>query len=96
LVPSPRGSNVDGSIDRYKARLVAKGFKQQYGIDYEDTFSPVLKAATILLILSFVVSHNWVMHQLDVKNVFIHDVLEEEVYIWQPPGYESSENPGFV
>jgi hypothetical protein len=48
----------DGSIDRYKARLVAKGFKQRYEIDYEDIFSPVVKAATIRLILSIVVSNN--------------------------------------
>jgi hypothetical protein len=50
---------TDGSIDCYKARLVAKGFKQRYGVDYEDTFSLVVKIATIHIILSIVVSKNW-------------------------------------
>jgi hypothetical protein len=50
---------ADGSIERYKAQLVAKGFKQRYGIDYDDTFSPVFKAATIRLILSLAISHGW-------------------------------------
>jgi hypothetical protein len=49
----------DGTIDRYEARLVAKGFKQRYGIDYEDTFSPVVKIATIRTVLSLAVSHGW-------------------------------------
>lgn len=79
LVPSLKGKNIigckwvykvkkkaDGSVDRYKARLVAKGFKQRYGIDYEDTFSLVLKAATIRLILSIVVFKGWSLRQLDV------------------------------
>lgn len=99
LVPPEDGSNLidckwvykvkrkaDGTIDRYKARLVAKGFKQRYGIDYEDTFSPVVKATTIRTVL----------RQLDVKNVFLHGILEEDVYMRQPPGYEEKSKPHYV
>jgi histone deacetylase 1/2 len=98
LVPPPAKKNiigckwvfkikrkVDGSIDRYKGRLVAKGYKQWYIINYEDTFSPVVKAATIHLILSIVVSKGWLLRQLDVQNAFLHGILDEEVYMHQPP-----------
>jgi hypothetical protein len=88
--------HVDGTIDRYKERLVAKGFKQRYGMDYEDTFSLVVKAATIRLVLAVVVSRGWSLRQLDVKNAFLHGILEEEVYMKQPPGFENSQAPHYI
>lgn len=75
--------------------MVAKGYRQQYGIDYDDTFSLVVKAATICLILSLVVSCGWCLRQLDVKNSFLHGVLEE-VYMHQPMGYVDSHFPRYV
>lgn len=87
---------ADGSIDCYKARLVAKGFKQRFGIDYEETFSPVVKPATIWLILSLVVSYGCNLRQLDVENTFLHGVLEEEVYMGQPPGFQHQKLPNHL
>ncbi|CAL2229116.1 unnamed protein product [Prunus armeniaca] len=77
--------HFDGSIERYKARLVAKGFHKRPSIDYAKTFSPLVKPATIRIVLSLVVSHSWSPHQLDVKNAFLHGFLQEDVYMAQPP-----------
>jgi hypothetical protein len=103
LVPRPLGVNVvtgklifrhknhsDGSLAHYKARWVVRGFAQQHGVDYEETFSPVIKPATICFVLSISSSTDWPIHQLDVKNVFLHGNLSKRVYTQQPSGFVSS------
>ena len=84
---------VDGSIKRYKARLVAKGFHQQLRVDFNETYSPVVKPATVWLVLSITVCNNWTIRQLDVHNAFLHGNLSEEVYMDQPSGFKHPQFP---
>nr|GFA62479.1 hypothetical protein [Tanacetum cinerariifolium] len=77
----------DRSLSRYKARLVANGHNQQQGINSDATFSLIVKSATIRIVLSVVVSCSWPIHQLDVKNAFLHGHLSETVYMHQSLGF---------
>ena len=109
LVPRPSGVNLvtgkwvfrhkfksDGSLDRYKARWVLRGFTQRPGIDYDETFSLVVKPATIRTVLTLALSHSWPIHQLDVKNAFLHGILNEIVYCVQPSGFVDTSHPDYV
>nr|GEU40763.1 ribonuclease H-like domain-containing protein [Tanacetum cinerariifolium] len=88
--------HADGSLSRYKARLVANGRNQQYGVDCSDTFSLVVKPATIRTVLSLALAWNWPVHQLDVKNAFLNGDLTETVYMYQPSGFVDSRFPHHV
>nr|CAB3501456.1 unnamed protein product [Digitaria exilis] len=109
LVPRPPRANIvsgkwifkhkflsDGSLERYKARWVLRGFTQRPGIDYDETFSPVVKPATVRTVLSLALSRGWPVHQLDVKNAFLHGTLSETVYYAQPSGFEDPAHPDYV
>jgi len=108
-VPRPSSCNVvtgkwicthkrraDGTLDRYKARWVLRGFTQWPGVDYDETISPVVKPATVRTVLSLALSRSWPVHQLDVKNAFLHGTLSETVYCSQPAGFVDSSRPDIV
>ena len=86
----------DGSIARYKARLVAKGFHQQAGLDFDETFSPVVKPPTVRIVLSLAAQNRWPLRQLDISNAFLHGYLKEDVYMVQPSGFVNSASPHHV
>lgn len=109
LVPLPKGMKTmgckwvfsikhkaDGSIERYKVRLVVKGYTQTYGIDYQETFSPVANLNTIKVLLSIVANLDWPLHQFDVKNAFLHGNLKEEVHMDIPLGYTVPSKAGVL
>lgn len=88
--------NADDIVSRYKARLIAQGFSQEYGLDYDETFSHVVRHTTVRLILSMAVSNRWELCQLDVKNAFLHGELQEAVFMKQPPGFINAAHLDYV
>jgi histone deacetylase 1/2 len=109
LVPRPPGARVltgkwvlknklnpDGTLERRKARWVVRGDHQRPDVDFDQTFSPVIKPATIRTVLTLATSNKWPVHQLDVSNAFLHGVLRETVYCQQPAGFVDSEHPDYV
>ncbi|WVZ90085.1 hypothetical protein U9M48_036416 [Paspalum notatum var. saurae] len=86
----------DGMVVRNKARLVAQGFCQKEGIDYEETFAPIARLEAIRILLAFAASKGFKLQQMDVKSAFLNGFIEEEVYVRQPPGFESAKFPDRV
>nr|GEU84220.1 ribonuclease H-like domain-containing protein [Tanacetum cinerariifolium] len=84
---------LTGTLSRYKARLVVNGSSQQLGVYFDETFSLIVKPATIRMALSLVLSRKWPIHQLDVKNSFLNGDLSEIVYMHQPPGFVDARFP---
>lgn len=80
--------NADGKISRYKARLVAKGFSQVKGVDYTETFSPVVRGSTLRLLLALAAKRNMEIEHLDVDTAFLNGELEEEIFMSQLEGFE--------
>lgn len=78
----------DGYLDRYKAKLVAQGYKQEYGIDYDEILDPVAFMTTLRILLALTSIKGCKLHQLDVKNAFLHGNLQEVVYMNPPPSYK--------
>jgi hypothetical protein len=86
----------DGEVVRNKARLVAQGYSQVEGLDFGETFAPVARFEAIRILLAFAAFKEFKLYQMDVKSAFLNGVIQEEVYVRQPPGFESPKYPDRV
>ncbi|GKE17401.1 putative RNA-directed DNA polymerase, partial [Tanacetum coccineum] len=89
-------TNMDGNIHTYKARLVAKGFTQTYGVDYEETFSPVADIKAIRILIAITAYYDYEIWQMDVKTAFLNGRINDDVYMVQPEGFVNPKHPGRV
>ena len=79
---------ADGKVTWFKACLVTQGFSQWEGIDYSETFTPIVKSASLCVFLAICAHHGWCIRQMDIKSAYLNSVLSEDIYMWQPKGYE--------
>ncbi|GJR11996.1 retrotransposon protein, putative, ty1-copia subclass [Tanacetum coccineum] len=89
-------TDMDGNVHTFKARLVAKGYTQTYGVDYEETFSPVADIRAIRILLAIVMFYDYEIWQMDVKTVFLNGHPSEDVYMVQPEGFVDPKHPNKV
>jgi len=80
----------------YKARWVARGFSQHEGIDYLDTYAPVLRLKNLRFLLAYAILMDYEIHSMDVDNAFLQALLDEDIYVSQAEGFESKEHPDYV
>ncbi|GJY08280.1 retrovirus-related pol polyprotein from transposon TNT 1-94 [Tanacetum coccineum] len=85
-----------GDVLKNKARLVAKGYRQEEGIDFEESFAPVARIEAIRIFIANAATKNMIIYQMDVKTAFLNGDLQEEVFVSQPEGFEDQENPTHV
>ncbi|GBE87024.1 hypothetical protein SCP_1002700 [Sparassis crispa] len=83
-----RKTNKEGQVVKYKARLVAQGYSQIPGMDFLETFAPVVRLESIRAILALAVVNNWEIGQMDVKGAYLNGDLQEEIYMRQPEGFD--------
>ncbi|GJY97194.1 retrotransposon protein, putative, ty1-copia subclass [Tanacetum coccineum] len=86
-------TDMDGNVHTYKARLVAKGFTQLYGVDYEETFSPVADIRAIRILIAIATFYDYEIWQMDVKTAFLNGYLDEDIYMVQPEGFVDPKHP---
>nr|GEW10672.1 retrotransposon protein, putative, Ty1-copia subclass [Tanacetum cinerariifolium] len=86
-------TDMDGIIHNYKALLVAKGYTQLYGVDYEETFSPVTDIRGIRILISIATYYDYEIWQMDVKNAFLNGYIDEDIYMVQPEGFVDPNHP---
>ena len=101
VVPRPKGHKVvgskwvlrikrgpDGQVQKYKACIVAQGFTQVEGLNYDQTFTPVVKLLTFRTILAIAIQQNLIIHQMDIKVAYLNGKLKEEIHMEAPPSLE--------